>query len=74
MNATTLQNLGQMVTKISERVATVIPAIPDPLYVAGLRLDPQALEDADLPAARSMPELFGKLMGTTIGEFCCTRL
>lgn len=55
-------------TKATERVATVLPAMPDPLYVAGLKLDPQALADADLPAASNVAELFGKVMRDTIGE------
>lgn len=67
-NSTRLQDLGQMVTKFTERVATVLPAMPDPMYVAGLKLDPKALSDADLPEAKNVAELFGKMMRTTIGD------
>lgn len=55
-------------TKATERVATALPAMPDPRYIAGLKLDPQALADADLPPASNIAELAGKLMSTKIGE------
>lgn len=56
------------VGKVSERLFSVLPRLPDPLYVLGLRLDPAALEDAELPAVNSVPQLFSSLLSKTMGE------
>lgn len=61
-------DVAATIGKVGERIMSILPRLPDPLYLAGLRLDPQALADADLPAATSVPQLFGSLMSKTMGE------
>lgn len=61
-------DVAATIGKLGERIMSILPRLPDPLYLAGLRLDPQALADADLPAATSVPQLFGSLMSKTMGD------
>jgi hypothetical protein len=65
-------DVAATIGKVGERIMSMLPRLPDPLYLAGLRLDPQALADADLPAASSVPQLFGSLMSKTMGEYSRT--
>ncbi|KAF8057735.1 hypothetical protein HT031_005919 [Scenedesmus sp. PABB004] len=60
---------GSALERVAAGLATLLPNLPDPLYVAGLRgLNPEVMEEAGLPSASTVPELFGKLMRTTIGD------
>ncbi|KAF6255697.1 hypothetical protein COO60DRAFT_1533329 [Scenedesmus sp. NREL 46B-D3] len=61
-------DVAATIGKVGERIMSMLPRLPDPLYLAGLRLDPQALADADLPAASNVPQLFGSLMSRTLGD------
>jgi hypothetical protein len=60
-------DVAATIGKVGERIMSILPRLPDPLYLAGLKLDPQALADADLPAVNSVPQLFGSLMSRTMG-------
>jgi hypothetical protein len=61
-------DVAATIGKVGERIMSLVPRLPDPLYLAGLRLDPKALADADLPAVTTVPQLFSSLMGQTMGE------
>jgi hypothetical protein len=61
-------DVAATIGKVGERVMSLMPRLPDPLYMMGLRLDPKALADADLPAVATVPQLFGSLMSQTMGE------
>jgi hypothetical protein len=61
-------DVAATIGKVGERIMSVLPRLPDPMYVLGLRLDPKALADADLPAVATVPQLFGSLMSQTMGE------
>lgn len=61
-------DVAATIGKVGERVMSLMPRLPDPLYMMGLRLDPKALADADLPAVATVPQLFGSLMSQTMGD------
>lgn len=62
------------VTRSIGGIAAMIPRLPDPAYIAGFKLDPEALEAAGLPNVRSVPELFATIMRGTLGAHTPTHL